>query len=84
MARCLQWHGWLLGLSIAGERDPWDASLGQLAGRSLEQALGAYPVDDAGFWTPDFWDADDLAIVIGDHPCLWTDGSLKTCPTSCP
>ena len=25
--RCLLWHGWLPGLSTAGERDPWAASL---------------------------------------------------------
>ena len=25
--RCLLWHGWLRGLSLAGERDPWAASL---------------------------------------------------------
>ena len=42
------WHGWLPGLCAAGERA---ASLGQLADGSLEQALGASPVCDAGFWT---------------------------------
>ena len=52
--RCLLWHGWLPGLSVDGERDSWAASLGQLADRSLEQTLGAYPGDDAGFWNPDF------------------------------
>ena len=41
---------WLPGLSTAGERDHWAASLGQLADRSLERALGAYPVDDSGIW----------------------------------
>ena len=60
----LLWHGWLPGFSVA----PWAASLGQLAERSLEQVLGAYPVDDSCFWTPpDFWDADDLADEIGEH-----------------
>ena len=49
---CLLWHGWLPGLSLAGERDPWAASLSQLAYRSLEQVLGAHRVDNAGFWTP--------------------------------
>ena len=63
--RCLLWHGWLLGLSIAGERDPWAASLGQFAERSLEQVLGAYPVHGSCFWTPpDIFDADDLAAEI--------------------
>ena len=37
--RYLLWLGWLLGLSSAGEGDPWAASLGQLAERSLEQVL---------------------------------------------
>ena len=32
--RCLLWQGWLPGLCSAGERDPWTASLGQLADRS--------------------------------------------------
>ena len=27
--RCLLWHGWLPGLSVAGERAPWADSLGQ-------------------------------------------------------
>ena len=77
---CLLWHGWLLGLSTAGERDPWAAFLGQLADRSLEQALGACPVDNADFGTPpDFWDAEDLALEIEDHPCVWMDG-LETHP----
>ena len=58
MLRGLVWHGWLPGLSTAGERDPWAASLGQLADKSVELALGAYP--------------------IGDHPCVWRDGSLES------
>ena len=75
---------WLfLGLGTAGERDPWTASLGQLADRSLELALGAYPDDSADFWPPPkFWDAEDLAVEIGDLPCVWTDGSLEPCPTA--
>ena len=53
---CLLWHGWLPSLSTAGERDPWAASLGQLADRSLEQVLVAYPVDHSDLWAaPDFW-----------------------------
>ena len=64
--RCLLWQGWLPGLSTAGERDRWAASLGQLADRSLEQVLGAYPVDHSGFWAaPDFGEGDDLANEIG-------------------
>ena len=53
------------------------ASLGQLADRSLEQALSDEPVDDA-----DFWDAEDLATETGDHPCVWTDGCLESYPTA--
>ena len=31
--------------------------------------------DDSGLWTsPDFW---DLAIEIGDSPCVWTDGGRE-------
>ena len=76
--RCVIWHGWLPGLGVAGERDPWPASLGQLAVRSLEQQLVAYPADGAGLGVPpDFWDAEDLAIEIGEHPCVWTDGSRE-------
>ena len=72
--RCLLWHGWLLGLTTAGERAPLADSFGQLAGRSLEVALDAYPVDDTEFWAPPgFWDAQDLATEIGDHPCLWME-----------
>ena len=69
--RCLLWHGWLPGLSAAGERDPWAALLGILADRVLEQRLCAYPADESGLWTPpDFWDGEDLAIGIGDTLCL--------------
>ena len=61
--RCLLWHGFLPGLSTAGERDPWTGSLGRVADRSLEQVLGAYPVDHSGFWAaPDFWDDDDWLL----------------------
>ena len=41
-------------------------------------AWGASLVDDSGFWNPrDFWDAEDLAMAIGDHTCVWTDGSRE-------
>ena len=37
----------------------------------MGQLLGTCPADDSGFWTPsEFWDAEDLAIEIGDHPCV--------------
>ena len=45
---CLLWDGWSPGLGVAGERDPWAASLGQVAAGSLEQHLGAFPADDSG------------------------------------
>ena len=80
--RCLLWHGWLPGLSLAVERNPWAASLGLLADRVLEQRLGAYPADGSGLWTPpDYWDAEDLALGMEDHPCVWTDGSREDSPT---
>ena len=48
-------------LAAWSERDPWADSLGQLADGSLELALGAYPVDNAEFWTPPaFLDAGGL------------------------
>ena len=34
---CLPWHGWLPGLSVAGERTPLADSLGQLVDRSLSR-----------------------------------------------
>ena len=34
--QCLLWHGWLPGLSVAGERTPLADSLGQLVDGSLE------------------------------------------------
>ena len=73
------WHGWLPGLSLYGERDPWAASFGQLASWELERCLGAYPADNSCFWfAPEFWDADDLALEMTDAPSIWTDGSGKT------
>ena len=36
------------------------------------------------FWPPplDFWDAQDLAMELGEHPCVWTDGSLEPYPAA--
>ena len=49
----------------------WQSRKGQLATGALEQHLGAYLADGSGLWTPpDSWDAEDLAIEIGDHPCV--------------
>ena len=76
--RCLLWHDWVPGLRVAGERDPCAASLGQLADTALECVLGAYPPDAD---PSRFWDAEDLDTDIGEHPCVWTDGSREDYPT---
>ena len=74
--RCLLWHGWLPGLGGAGEDNPWAASFGDLAFGALERCLGAYPVDFSGSRSPpEYWDADDIALEMSDHPDVWTDGS---------
>ena len=45
-------------------------------------ALGAYPADLAGCWVPsDFWDEEDIALEMVDHPNIWTDGSRVDYPT---
>ena len=65
------WHGWLRALGVGDDRAPWANSLGQLADISSESVLGAHPVDGSGFWSPhEFWGPEDLAIGIGDHPCV--------------
>ena len=29
-------------------------------------------------WThPDYWDADDIALEVSDHPKIWADGSRE-------
>ena len=44
----------------------------------MKGCLGAYPVDFAAASTPpEYWDADDIALEIPDHPNIWTDGSKK-------
>ena len=70
------WHGWLLGLGTAGER-AWSVDR-QIFGT----AGGRIPADSSEFWNaPDFWDADDLAVGMEDHPCVWTDGR-EQCPAA--
>ena len=67
--RCLLWHGWLPGLSGLGDKDPWASSFGDLAFGNLERCLGVYPVDLSGSWTPpEYWDADNVALKMTDHP----------------
>ena len=74
--RCLLWHGWLPGLSGRSDKEPWASSFGDSAFGKLERCLGAYPVDLSGSWTPpDYWDADDVALEVTQHPYIWTDGS---------
>ena len=76
--RCLLWHGWLPGLNGLVSNKPWALSFGELASFHLERCLGAYPVDLDAAWTPpDYWDADDIALEIPDHPNVWTDGSRE-------
>ena len=62
--RCLLWRGWLPGFSGIGHRDPWATSFGDLASFHLERCLGACPVDFVGAWTPDYWDAADIALEL--------------------
>ena len=70
-------HGWLPGLSGIN-KDPWATSYSDLASFHLERCLGAYPVDFDGCWTPpEYWDADDVALEMSEHPTIWTDGSRE-------
>ena len=76
--RCLLRHGWLPGLGGISDKDPWDTSFGDLASFHLERCLGAYPVNFDGCWTPpEYWDADDIALEMSEHPNIWTDGSKE-------
>ena len=76
--RCLLWHGWLPGLNGMVNDKPWALSFGELASFHLERCLGAYPVDFAAAWTPpEYWDADDIALEVPEHPNIWTDGSRE-------
>ena len=72
------WHGWLPGLSGAGDDNPWAASFGDLACGALERWLGAFPIDLSGSWVPpDYWDADDIPLEMSEHPDIWTDCSRE-------
>ena len=76
--RCLLWHGWLPGLNGMMNDKPWALSFGELASFHLERCLGAYLVDFAAAWTPpEYWDADDIALEMPEHPNVWTDGSRE-------
>ena len=76
--RCLLWHGWLPGLNGLLSNKPWASSFGELASFHLERCLGAYPVGFDAAWTPpDYWDADDIALEMREHPNVWTDGSRE-------
>ena len=76
--RCLLWHGWLPGLNGLVSDKPWALSFGELASFHLERFLGAYPVGFDAAWTPpDYWDADDIALEMPEHPNVWTDGSRE-------
>ena len=40
--------------------------------------FSAYLVDFSGSWTPpDYWDADDIALEMSEHPNVWTDGGRE-------
>ena len=57
---------------------PWDLSFGELASFHLERCLGPYPAYFSAAWTPpDYWDADDIALEMPEHPNVWTDGSRE-------
>ena len=75
--RCLLWHGWLPGLGGVRDGELWASSFGDLACSYLERCLGAYPVDFASLSPPEYWDADDIALEMSDHPNIWTDGSRE-------
>ena len=75
---CLLWHGWLPGLNGLLGNKPWALSFGELASFHLESCLGSYPVGFSDAWTPpDYWDAEDIALEMPDHPNIWTDGSRE-------
>ena len=58
-----------MGGYLVLDDDPWASSFGDLAFGKLERCLGAYPVDFSGSWTtPEYWDADDIALEMSDHP----------------
>ena len=64
--------------SVERDSEPWASSFGDLACSSLERCLGAYPVDFDNFWAPpEYWDTDDVALEMSDHPNVWTDGSRE-------
>ena len=70
-----------LGFSGRSDKGPWASSFGDSAFGKLERCLGAYPVDLSGSWTPpDYWDADDVALEVTQHPNIWTDGSRRISP----
>ena len=44
---------------------------------SSERCLGSYPVDFANWSPPEYYDADDIALEMSDHPNIWTDSSRE-------
>ena len=82
---------WLVaGLNgILGDK-PWALSFSDLASFHLESCLGAYPVDFDAAWTPpDYWDADDVALEMPEHPNMVAErtfpllGALKLLVLAC-
>ena len=65
------------GLSGIHNRDP-RLLFCDLASFHLERCLGAYPDDFDNCWAiPEYWDADDIALEMTDHPNVWTDGGRE-------
>ena len=70
-------HGWLPGLSAAGDRRPWAASLGSwlLGHWSSVQVLTLRMTRSSGLLLT------SGMLGMDDHPCVWTDGSREDYPT---
>ena len=76
LVRC-PW-GFRLSWVLFGRSTCWQVCVLLRRRMSLHSRLGSYPIDSSSFWTPpDFWDAEDLAMEMAEHPCVWTDGNLE-------
>ena len=44
----------------------------------LDVAWVLIPLDSSVYWAPpDYWDANDIALEMSDHPNIWTDGGRE-------
>ena len=74
--RSLLWHGWLPGLNGISATTPWAVSF--LVIWLLFISSGAWVLILLTLLVaPDYWDADDTALEMTDHPNVWTDGSRE-------